>query len=78
MFSHRELLLIKQSLDSLRVDLVKIHSACREVDLSVDRIKKELKEVEDLTDKVNSVLKKKAESVWGVAKDLCLNPELFK
>jgi hypothetical protein len=77
MFNQKELELIKQGLDSLRVDLVETYSACKEVGLIVDLIKKQIEEVEILSEKVRAISKKEAESIWGIAEDLCLNP-LFK
>lgn len=83
MFIERELLILKQSLDSLRVDLVKLYSASKEVGMSVERIKNELEEVEALHIKVDAILKHEkknhhaeASEVWRLAEDLCLNPGL--
>lgn len=76
MFNDRELQVIVLGLDALRVDLVKLYSASREVGMSIERVKNEIEEVEVLSDKVRDVFRKKASSVWNVAQDLCLNPNL--
>lgn len=83
MFNERELMILKMSLDSLRVDLVKLYSSSKEVGTSVERIKNEIEEVEVLRDKIGAVLnhEKKhrqadAAEVWRLAEDLCLNPHL--
>lgn len=74
MFSKNELLAIKQSLDLLRIDLVKLYSVSKLDGMSVERIEQEKKLVEELQTKILELLKQQAAEVWGVAKDLCLNP----
>lgn len=67
MFNQRELTVIILGLDALRVDLVKLYSASKEVGMSVERIKNEIEEVEVLSEKVRKA------SIWNVAEDLCVN-----
>lgn len=76
-------MILKMSLDTLRVDLVKLYSASKEVGTSVERIKNEIEEVEVLRNKVGAIFnhEKKhrqadAAEVWRLAEDLCLNPNL--
>jgi hypothetical protein len=68
MFNQRELQVINESLDTLRLELLKIYSASKIGDMGTCRVKNELEEVVQLKKKVESAM------VWGVAEDLVSNP----
>lgn len=84
MFNQRELEVLVLGLDSLRVDLVKLHSASKEVGMSVERVKNEIEEVEVLSDKIRKIIRfaiadqaiEKEWSAWNIAQDLCINKSL--